>query len=276
MKRAKYIKLAYINHLDEKNTYVEVNETQALNLIKSTKRLIFEIVNKAFAYYNLPDHVKTFLKRMINKKYQRTAQFYQSIKMHKLINKFEKIDTRPIISQPGTRLANAAQFVHHYLQSIIPTVVSSYVPDSFSLRQQLEYIGTLPPNARLFTCDAVSAFTCADTEHAHLVFNIWLTKLERENKLPNNFPVKLILDLTYLITTHNLFQFGKNYYLQKSGSAIGSPYSNNYLNFYVGYLEEVILNPIFKDNILLDKRVVDSKLVIWIGTIENYQNYQNY
>ena len=76
--------------------------------------------------------------------------------------------------------------------------------------------------------------------------------------------------LTELVLTKNFFLFENSYYLQKSGTAMGSKMAPNYANLYVGLLEEKsILNPEynhFLEHIQLWKRYIDDVFVIWTGS----------
>ena len=55
---------------------------------------------------------------------------------------------------------------------------------------------------------------------------------------------------------------------------MGSVLSNEYLNMYIGWNEMMLLLPIYNSNLLFDKRVVNDKAGIWIGSSSKFQDYQ--
>ena len=138
------------------------------------------------------------------------------------------------MSLASTLLADAATLLSYYLQQIIPKHISSYVKDSFNFCDTIYKLGTLPAHAKLFTADAISAFTNMDTFHAHKILISWTDYLQKNNLFPANFLIGFIIDLSYLITTHNAFSFANTYFLQFKGTAIGSLASNELLNMYIG------------------------------------------
>ena len=108
---------------------------------------------------------------MIKISYLRFAQFYQILKLYKIINFLVDIPSQPVISQCSTLLANAASFVDYYLQPIISENVYSYIQDTFYFRDAITKLGQLSEHTRLFTCDPISAFTCIDITHARFIFS---------------------------------------------------------------------------------------------------------
>ena len=62
-----------------------------------------------------------------------------------------------------------------------------------------------------------------DPTYAIPIITKLINDLELKNLLPNNFPKVFILKTLCLIMTHNIFQFGPTYWLQKIGTAMGTP-----------------------------------------------------
>ena len=74
---------------------------------------------------------------------------------------------------------------------------------------ELQRLGILPPNARLFTVDATSMYTNIDTAHAIQVIGLWLGGLQ----LPEGFPLEAVKDAMALVTKNNIFEWGDLYFL---------------------------------------------------------------
>merc|ERR1712045_324459 len=128
---------------------------------------------------------------------------YNLIKLHKINIDTEIIPTRPVTSIPGTILSLPSIFANYLLHQLTENV-SSYVKNSFKLVKDIKRLGTLPPGTKLFTADTISAYTNIDTKHGIYIMKKWLNHLKQKNKLPENFPSLLLIDLLHLIMTHNL------------------------------------------------------------------------
>ena len=96
----------------------------------------------------------------------------------------------------------------------------SYFQDSFALKKELD-LQKLPPNARLFICDATLMYTNIKTGPApHRI-----RQFDLEHKEHLTVPPVVLMDTLRLFMTNNVFQFGDTYWLQKVGTAMGAPTS---------------------------------------------------
>jgi hypothetical protein len=69
----------------------------------------------------------------------------------------------------------------------------TYVKDSFQILDELKGITHLPPQAKLFTCGAISMYTNIDSEHGIQVVSSWLEDYKQE--LPVDFPTALFIEI---------------------------------------------------------------------------------
>ena len=83
---------------------------------------------------------------------------------------------------------------------------------------------------------------------------------------------------TELVLSHNYFVFESDCFLQIRDVAMGSPFSPNYANLYVGQFEEAFL---FKTDthrllskILIWKRYIDYVFVLWEGSQQELNEFQ--
>ena len=113
-----------------------------------------------------------------------------TLKVHKIPNP----KMRPIVCCAGTRMNHISKWLDFQLQRLKP-FVPTYIKDSHDLLAKLRNIGGLPPNARLFTADAVSMYTNIDTEHAIRVIGNWMDGLD----LPAGFPLRAVNDAMGLV-----------------------------------------------------------------------------
>jgi hypothetical protein len=126
-----------------------------------------------------------------------------------------------------------SKWLDYWLQTLKP-FVPTYVKDSQQVLDQTKNF-VLPPNAKLFTCDANSMYNNIDTEHAIEVITWWLNDLNSNDRLPPNFPLEAILEAMKWIMRNNIFQFGDLYFLQLIGTAMGTSAAVMWATLYFAY-----------------------------------------
>ena len=94
-----------------------------------------------------------------------------------------------------------AQLQDEITLSLVPT----YLRDSHHVLKELRELKELPPNAKLFTFDAVSMYTNINTPHGIDTFSKWLMDFKEE--IPPDFPKTLFLKVLEKIMSENVFQF---------------------------------------------------------------------
>jgi len=80
---------------------------------------------------------------------------------------------------------------------------------------------TLPQEAKLFSADATSMYTNISTD-VGILYNQYFIQ-ENINEIPHDFPTELFLGILELVMKNNIFTFGNSYWLQLSGTAMGTP-----------------------------------------------------
>ena len=117
--------------------------------------------------------------------------------------------------------------------------ISSYVKDSEDLQNQLLKVHILSDGLRIGSSDAVSMYTIIDTAHNLLTIEQWLTKISPH--LPSSFPKNLILEAIKLVMENNIFLFGNQHYLQKTGTAMGTPCACILATIYFSLHEDFLI-----------------------------------
>jgi hypothetical protein len=179
---------------------------------------------------------KTFLRRAKAKAGDKLARFCQTAKVHK-----KPWKCRPIVCCVGTWMNTWSKWLNYWLQTLKP-FVPTYVKDSQQVLDQTKNF-VLPPNARLFTCDANSMYNNIDTEHAIEVITWWLNDLNSNHRLSSNFPLEAILEAMKWIMRNNIFEFGDLYFLQLIGTAMGTSAAVMWATLYFAYREVHTLIP---------------------------------
>jgi hypothetical protein len=81
--------------------------------------------------------------------------------------------TRPVVSCVGSFAEIFSKWLDVQLKKFL-LLSQTYLQDSNQVLHELHALGPLPPDAKLFTADAVSMYTnMIDTHHALIVFCQW-------------------------------------------------------------------------------------------------------
>jgi hypothetical protein len=246
--RQTYIKRAFSEHLSDTSTYRQLTPQVADNRIKAIRKIITNFINSHFKKGN-PD--RTYLQRTLDNCTDPFAYFYLLAKVHKTPWK-----TRPIISVSGSILQGLGRWVDCQLKIVcqhLPFVIRS----SHQLCLELKDL-VLPPNALLFSIDAISMYTNIDTLHA---LNE-ITEFLQNNPFPNEVNIPALIDGLRIVMTHNTFRFGDTFWIQLTGTAMGAPPAPMYATLYY-YLQEAKIIPTHH-NIFYYGRYIDDGFGIWI------------
>ena len=163
----------------------------------------------------------------------RIPQFYGMPKVHK-----SPMKLRPVTSCVGSTLQIMSTYLDHMLQKVVH-LCPCYLRDSWQLLHKLAQLGTLPASARLITSDATSMYTNIFTAHGLSIIRRWL--IRHKHELPKGFITDLICDGLKLVMENNVFQFDDTWWLQLSGTAMGTLVACIYATIYFSYYEETTL-----------------------------------
>ena len=205
-----------------------------------------------------------YLCRAYRQEAKQLARFRMSAKVHK-----NPMTMRPIVCCAGTRMNRLSKWLDYQLQRLKPSV-PTYLKDSHDLLAKLRSLGELPPNARLFTADAVSMYTNIDTSHAISVISNWMDDLE----LPAGFPLRAVKDAMNLVMRNNIFEWGDTYFRQLRGTAMGTSAACMWATIYYGAHESNALIPTYGHNLPIFLRFIDDIFGIWIGDTAAWQSFK--
>ena len=109
--------------------------------------------------------------------------------------------------------------------------------------RKLKRLGKLPSTAFVVIADATSMHTNIDTDHGLHTLELWFELHAHE--LPPGFPVNMVLKAIELVMRNNIFQFDDTYWLQLTGTAMGTSLACMYATIYYSYHEETRLLPVY-------------------------------
>lgn len=273
IERSVYKSRCLQDHLANRTTYRRLTEKAAYQRLQTATTAFDNLVQANGKL--LSDADKTYFERAF-KECRRIPQFYCTPKVHKTPWK-----TRPIVSCINSRLGDLSKWVDVQLQRVVH-LCPGYLKDSRSLLQRLSRLGKLPATARIVTADAVSMYTNIDTAHGLETMKKWFDLHAHE--LPYKFPTQMVLDAIKLVMYNNVFQFDDTYWLQLTGTAMGTSLACIYATIYYSYHEETGILPRFASNtggpvfmpvpltpvqtlvsppLLLYARLIDDAVLIW-------------
>ncbi len=193
------------------------------------------------------------------KKHHHIPIFYGMPKVHK-----SPLKLRPVVSCVSFN-AIFSIWLDFRMKQLLH-LVPSYNRDSKALLNELKTIH-IPPNAKIFTADAMAMYTNIDTTTGVTsIRNLIHTNAEKN---PLNFPTDLFLLVLETIINTNIFTFGDTFWHQLNGTAMGTPATPLYLILTLGHHKNSTILHTFHHNLLYYKRYIDDVLGIWINTQDN-------
>jgi hypothetical protein len=250
LERTVYTQRAFDDHLNDETTYLRLSASDADTRMAAIAAKILKFINNEA--FRLPKDERTYLERSLKVK-DKYAYFYLVAKIHK-----NPWATRPIVSISGSITHGLGRWLDKELQPICRKL-QSFISSSFDLKTELASLSIDPSRARFFTADAVSMYTNIDTTHALGVISTFL----RHSKHCRGVAAEPIICALEIIMRNNLFKFGDTYWLQITGTAMGTPPACMYAILYYG-IHELNFLPRFQATVPFYKRYIDDVLGIFI------------
>jgi len=256
MDTVSYTKQVLSEHLLT-NTYKRLTPTEAKYQMESIKSHLTTLVN---SHHNFLSKAEILYFQRNLKLFHRLPIFYGLPKIHK-----NPYTLRPVVSGTNSLLAIFSHWLDYRLKELL-IHVKSFVKDSNTIIKELKDL-TLPQNALFFTADAALMYTNIDTSLG--VESIKQLIHDHLNSLPPNFPTSLLLEVLTIVMKHNIFSFADTFWLQLSGTAMGTPVACTYAMLSFGHYENTKLLPEFNSNLYYYRRYIDDVLGIWIPDQRN-------
>jgi len=259
--RTRYIKQVLAEHLGKTTRYEFLDPTQASHEL-TAQRAHFVALYSRFKGTLPTEAERTYFARALTDDYldrTRPPQFYGTFKVHK-----DGANLRPIVSCVNSIPEIFSKWVDYWLKTVVRTFLPSYLRDVEHLLSDFAsyFPNGLPPNARLFSMDAVGMYMNIDTDHGLEQVGEFL--LAHRDLMPRGMPLNFIRASLHAIMSNNILQFGDTTWRQISGCAMGTSAAVNYSYLYVGRLETHILLKRYQANLLYYKRFIDDVIGVWM------------
>jgi hypothetical protein len=224
MDTKEYINQILIEHLMT-DSYLQLSTTDAkhrLNSIKTTLKNLITTNSKSLSNEEL-----IFFQRSLQG-FHRIPVFYRLPKVHK-----QPVTLRPVVSTSGSLLAIFSTWLDYKMKELL-SLVKSYVKNSLTALEELQNIH-IPDNALLFTADATSMYTNIDSSTGLTAIRDFLET--NKSHISPTFPTELFLQILQKVMENNVFQFSNTYWLQLTGTAMGTPVACAYATVTFGQYE---------------------------------------
>ena len=167
------------------------------------------------------------------------------------------LSTRPIVSLSGTVLCGLEVWLDYKLQPLVKKI-ESHTSSSRHLLNDIFEEQPFGPNARVFTADAVGVCTNIDTHHALSVIKHFM----QTHVICKDLDWEPIYHALVLCMKRNVFKFSDLHFLQKIGTAMGTPPAVTSAILYFAMKEFALTT--FKNWLAFCRRCMDDVLVMWL------------
>lgn len=256
-----------LKHLSNSEVYRQLTEEEALALAENLKSEIEEWCDKykhvigSNAYTYITSHLSA-------NESSPFGQFYIMYKIHKELEDDGRWPTRPVCSDVTSLPHGLGKWVTEKLHPI-QQAQDSYFKDSFELKKLLDET-ELPPNALLFTSDAKSMYTNIKTTPALETIGAFL---RNERHSLDTLEVSALTEALHLVFHNNMFKLGDTFWLQTSGTAMGTPPAPPWATIFYA-LHERNMVPRWQKHVLLYKRFIDDVIGVWLVDPDPQRNEQ--
>ena len=242
----------YVNdalvHLKDATTYAQLTEAEATTAAANTCSMISEWCTKHRNKGVTVNDVK-YIRKALSKNKDPFGYFYVMYKIHK-----PGRTTRPVCSDCSSIIHALGKWITTVLLPIAQRQ-QSYFENSFALKTILDEM-EIPPNTKIFSCDAVSMYTNIPTGPALEVVGKYL----HDNVNPKL--ATAIIEALKIVMENNIICFGDTYWRQISGTAMGiSPAPPWAILFFA--IHENVFTIKWQDQLPFWKRFIDDGLGLW-------------
>eukprot|EP00079_Xenopus_tropicalis_P026872 XP_012820900.1 PREDICTED: uncharacterized protein LOC105947655 [Xenopus tropicalis] len=149
-------------------------------------------------------------------------------------------------------------YMDYFLQPIVKGT-HTYIRDTGDLLLKLQNLYPLPPTIKLATMDVSSLYTVIPTIDGIENIRSLLATHPSDRRPPIEFLMEILMYCYY-------FKFEQSYYLQISGTSMGSNVAPSFANLYMAFYEQTHILPVYGKCIHRMYRFIDDLLLLWTGT----------
>jgi hypothetical protein len=244
-------------------SYSRLTAKEAKDTMDDIKIILKNLIESNLIYLSKAE--STYFQRSLQT-YHRLPIFYGLPKVHKT-----PFTLKPVVSGTNSLLAIFSDWLDYKLKELLP-YVNSYIKDSSTVIKELKELH-IPKEALLFSADATSMYTNVETPLGVASIQNFIN--DHRDKLPPNYPAELITQILSIVMNYNVFSFADTFWIQLSGTAMGTPVACAYATITFGHHENTTILTNFRQSLLYYKRYIDDILGIWIPPPRNKNSTWN-
>ncbi len=161
---------------------------------------------------------------------------------------------RPVVSTANSLLSYFSNWADYKMKQLLP-LIHSYTKNSTSIIKDLKQF-TIPDDTLLFAADAKSIYTNIDTDLGLATLREFLEY--NTDQLPTDFPTDFFLNIMEIVMKNNIFSLMGTYWLQLSGTAMGTLVTCSYATIIIGHHENTNILTTFQSNLLYYRRYINN------------------
>ncbi len=256
-----YIQWGLQEHLLDPTTYQLLSEEDSRIAANKLYITIYQWTRKHSICNLLTKDSRKYIHQKIQ--HARSDPFgyvYLTIKIHKTA-----ISTRPICSNLSCLPHILGQWVDLVLQPAV-TSQPTYFKDLFNLKHELNTL-VIPPNASLFTNDAVSMYTNIDIDDCLECISTFLLTIWDKTECA------AVTSAMEIVMKNKRMRFGNLIFHQIHGVAMGMSPAPTIVNLYVAIYEAMHILPLLGSFLFFLKRFIDDGLGIWLHNPDPESNW---
>jgi hypothetical protein len=142
------------------------------------------------------------------------------------------LSSRPIVNNIHSPTANISHFLDKVLAPLIDKI-PGYIKNSYDLIKKLPK--KVQFNSKFINLDVVSLYTVIPKDYGLMAIEYFLTKYPC--LIESRFSKQFIFDALNLVLNNNFFEYSRRFYLQLTGTAMGTPVAPKYASLVMAFLE---------------------------------------
>ena len=245
-----------LRQLENGDHYQKIDSDTTPIIAQQIKTLLKKYTDKGL--------IKEELAQILTPKKYRAARFYVLPKVHKDI---QQPPGRPIM---GACLHPTELLSKYIDRELNPWVsgIPSYIKDTNHLISTLKDI-QLPNEAKIVTFDVTGLYTNIPHGEGIQAIKDFMTEKTTSRK------GEMLAEMVELVLTSNVFEFNDQYYIQTSGTAMGTRMAPALANIFMSHFEQHHLKQAPMQP-LLWKRYIDDILAIFVCTDKELRNFHEW
>ena len=248
-----------LNHLQDKTTYYHLGSTDPTYRMSEN---IAHFLQRLEREGSIDSNTLSLLTPVANK--TRTGLFYILPKIHK-----PDIPGRPIVSSCNSHTERLSAFVDEALKPL-RKLIKSHVRDTQDFLEKIQNV-KIKEKSLLVTLDVSALYTNIEARRGIEAIRSFVTK---HNRIYTGPPIQALIDSIHMILSTNYFMFDNQFYLQISGTAMGTRFAPSYADIYMAEVEEhYISTQEYQPSLFL--RFLDDIFLIWHHGNESLQLFIN-